>query len=68
MRNVVHVSRSVIRKHEGVHRTAHIERFPEPFHYGIHGGIREFYEAKHGLMIETEHPATLDHMIAAVGG
>ena len=68
MRNVVHISRSVIRKHEGPHRSAVIENFPDPFHYGIHGGIKEFYSAKYGLQTEKDYPATLDHMIAAVAG
>ena len=43
--SVVHTSRLRIEKHEGPHRTAHIENFPEPIHFGIHGGIRQFYLA-----------------------
>ena len=40
--SVVHTSRLRIEKHEGPHRTAHIESFPEPIHFGIHGGIKQF--------------------------
>jgi hypothetical protein len=68
MGKVIHTSRSVIRKHTGPHRTAHLEGFVEPFHYGIHGGILEFYRGKYGTAIGEQHPATLDHMIAAVAG
>ena len=37
--SIVHTSRLRIEKHEGPHRSAHIENFPEPIHFGIHGGI-----------------------------
>ena len=68
MGKLVHTSRSRIQKHEGPHRTALIEGFAEPVHYGVHGGIRHFYAAKYGLKVEKEYPATLDHVIAAVAG
>lgn len=68
MADVIHTSRSVIRKHAGPHRTAMIAGFTEPVHYGIHGGILEFYKGKYGVEVDREYPATLDHMIAAVGG
>ena len=78
MGTLVHTSKSIIRKHEGPHRTALIENFEEPFHYGIHGGILAFYKDKYGkdksgkeksgAPAVKEYPATLDHMIAAVGG
>ena len=34
--SVVHTSRLRIEKHEGPHRTAHIENFPGPINFGIH--------------------------------
>jgi CBS domain-containing protein len=50
-------------------RTAHIENFPEPIHFGIHGGIKQFYKEKYGREITgPEYPATLDHIIAGVAG
>jgi hypothetical protein len=56
-------------KHEGPHRTAHIENFPEPIHFGIHGGIKQFYKEKYGReMTGPEYPATLDYIIAGVAG
>jgi hypothetical protein len=69
MGRVVHTSRIEIRKHAGPHRTARVAGFDEPFHFGIHGGIKTFYRDKYGReMPPEEHPATLDHLIAAVGG
>jgi len=68
MKKLVHTSRSTIRKLEGPHRTAQLEALDEPVHYGMHGGILDFYRAKYGATVDREYPATLDHMIAAVGG
>ncbi len=68
MSRVIHTSRSVIRKHAGAHRTAELEALDEPVHYGIHGGILEFYNSKYGVEVDREYPATLDHMVAAVAG
>ena len=66
---IAHISRIRIKKHEGPHRTAHVEGFDEPIHFGIHGGIKHFYEEKYGRKISgPEYAATLDHMIAAVAG
>ena len=69
MSHVVHTSRIEIRKHAGPHRTARVEGFDEPFDFGVHGGIKHFYQDKYGKPIPgPEHPATLDYMIAAVAG
>lgn len=67
--SVVHTSRLRIEKHEGPHRTAHIESFPAPIHFGIHSGIKQFYQEKYGRPISgPEYPATLDYMIAGIAG
>lgn len=67
--SVLHTSRICIAKHEGPHRTARIENFQDPIHFGIHGGIKHFYQEKYGREIGgPEYPATLDHMIAGVAG
>lgn len=67
--SVAHTSRIRIEKHEGPHRTAHVENFAEPIHFGIHGGIKDFYSEKYGRAITgPEYPATLDHIIAGTGG
>ncbi len=66
---VAHTSKIQIAKLEGPHRTALIEGFDEQLHFGIHGGIKHFYQEKYGREITgPEYPATLDHMIAGVGG
>ncbi|MEK6654133.1 MAG: hypothetical protein ABIJ57_16925 [Pseudomonadota bacterium] len=41
-----------------------IEGFNEPVYYGVHGGIKKFYKVEP----ETEHAATLDHIVAATAG
>ena len=65
----IHTSRIRIEKHEGPHRTAHIENFEDAVHFGIHGGIKQFYQDKFGVEMKgTEYPATLDFMIAGVAG
>ena len=66
---VAHTSRMTVAKHEGAHRTARLESFDEPIHFGIHGGIRDFYANKYGRAPGgPEHPATLDYVIAGVAG
>ena len=67
--SLAHTSHIRIHKHEGAHRTAYIENFSEPVHFGMHGGIRKFYEEKYGREITgPEYPATLDYIIAGVAG
>ena len=63
--SVVHTSRLRIEKHEGPHRTAHLEGFAGPIHFGI----KRITKLKHGREITgPEYPATLDHIIAGVAG
>ncbi|MBI2460975.1 MAG: hypothetical protein HYV61_05700 [Candidatus Rokubacteria bacterium] len=64
MGDLIHVSKVRIVKDKGPVRRAFIEQFPDPVFYGVHGGIKRFY----GVEPEEEHPTTLDHVIAAVGG
>lgn len=67
--SIAHTSRMRIRKHQGPHRTAQVAGFDEPIHFGIHGGIKAFYQDKYGREITgPEHPATLDYMIAGIAG
>jgi len=66
---LAHTSKLRLKKHEGPHRTAELEGFDEPIHFGVHSGIKAFYENKYGHeMPGTEYPATLDYMIAGVAG
>lgn len=64
MGELIHTSHCRIYQDKRPHRRAYIENFPDPVHYGVHGGIKRFY----GMEPETDVPATLDHMIAAIGG
>ncbi len=67
--SVAHTSRIRIEKHLGPHRTAHLEGFDGPINFGIHGGIKNFYQEKYGREFKgPEYPATLDHLIAGVAG
>ncbi|WP_088105450.1 hypothetical protein [Halalkalibacter urbisdiaboli] len=45
-------------------RHAFIEGFDAPLHFGVHGGVKDFY----GVHTEVENPSTLDHIVAAAGG
>jgi hypothetical protein len=64
MAEQVHTSRIRIEKIRGPIRHAHIEQFAEPVRFGVHTNIKKFY----GVEPDEELPATLDYMIAAVGG
>ena len=64
MGELVHTSRMRIQRVKGPIRHAYLEDFSEPIRFGVHGGIKRFYE----IEPEEEVPATLDYMIAAVGG
>ncbi len=67
--SVAHTSKLTIHKHDGPHRTAHVDGFEDPIHFGIHGGIKQFYQEKYGRELTgPEYPATLDHIIAGVAG
>ena len=64
MGNVVHSSQITITREKGPTRKALIQGFADPVYYGIHGGIKDFYQ----IEPEKEHAATLDHIVGAVGG
>ena len=66
---VAYTSYIQIKKHAGPHRTAYLKNFSDPIHFGVHGGIKDFYQEKYGRKIEgPEYPATLDHVVAGVAG
>ncbi|HET7627136.1 MAG TPA: hypothetical protein VFK44_02005 [Bacillales bacterium] len=64
MAKPIEISKIRVFQDEGKTRRAYIGDFKEPFYYGIHGGVKDFYQAEP----ETEHPSTLDHVIAAAAG
>ncbi len=61
---VLHTSRIRIVREAGPTRRAMIEGFDEPVYYGVHGGIKRFYNVEP----TKEYPATLDHIVAATAG
>jgi hypothetical protein len=64
MSGVVYTSRIKIVREKGPNRRAMIEGFSEPIYYGVHGGIKKFYNVEP----EKEYAATLDHIVAATAG
>ena len=64
MGELIHTSHIRIYQDERPERRAYIENFPDPVLFGVHGGIKQFY----GMEPKRDIPATLDYMIAAVGG
>ncbi|MFB5661982.1 hypothetical protein [Alteribacillus sp. HJP-4] len=64
MSDPIELTKIRIEQHKRPHRKAYIGEFEEPFNYGVHGGVKEFY----GVEPETEHPSTLDHVVASAGG
>lgn len=64
MGDLIHTSRIRIERIKGPIRHAYIEHFTDPIRFGVHSAIKKFY----GAEPDEELPATLDYMIAAVGG
>lgn len=64
MADVIHTSKISIRQDEPPERRAFIEGFDTPVEFGVHGGIKHFY----GVEPKRDLPATLDFMVAGVGG
>jgi hypothetical protein len=62
MGDVVHTTVSRIVREDGPTRKAVIEGFSGEVRYGVHGGIKKFYNVEP----KEEHPATLDHMVTAI--
>ena len=61
---IVYTGRLRIERVKGPLRQAFLENFDQPIRFGVHGGIKKFY----GIEPEEEVPATLDHIVGAVGG
>ncbi len=60
----VYTSRIRVERVKGPIRHAYVAPFEQPVRFGVHGAIKQFY----GVEPDEEVPATLDYMIAAVGG
>ena len=64
MAGLIPPSRIGLGKIKGHLRHPSVENFEAPIRFGVHGGIKKFYE----IEPEEEVPATLDYIVAAVGG
>ena len=64
MSEPLYTSRVRIERINGPIRHAYVAPFSEPIRFGVHGAVKQFY----GVEPEEELPATLDHIVAAVGG
>lgn len=64
MAEEVYTSRIRVERVRGPIRHAYIAPFEQPVRFGVHGAIKRFY----GVEPDEEIPATLDYMVAAVGG
>lgn len=63
MTKVLRTTRAQVVRERGAIRRATLESAREPVRYGVHGGIKAFF----GVEPEEDLPATLDHLVAAVG-
>src|SRR5258708_35916526 len=66
MGKLLHTSKVKIQKEPGNSKIkrAQVEGFPDVLRMGIHGGIAQYFK----LSPEEPMPATLDYIVAAVGG
>ncbi len=60
----IEISKIKVVQDKRPNRRAYIAEFDEPVHYGVHGGVKDFYKA----VPEQEYPSTLDHIVSAAGG
>ena len=60
----IYTSRVRVERIKGPIRHAWVAPFDEPLRFGVHSEIKQFY----GVEPEEQVPATLDHIVAAVGG
>ena len=60
----VHTARIRIVQKQRPLREAHIEGFAEPLRFGVHGSYASFYKVQPAEPL----PATIDYLVAALGG
>jgi hypothetical protein len=60
----IEISNIKIVQDEGSNRRAFVGKFENPINFGVHSGVKEFYN----IETDEEYPSTLDHIIAAAGG
>ncbi len=64
MSELIHKSNFRIVQEKRPLRKAYLEGFDTPIEFGVHGGIKHFYQ----MEPERDVPATLDYVVGAVGG
>lgn len=64
MGKLVHRGRITVHQEPERIRRVYFEGFDEPVLYGVHGGVKEFYQAQP----KEERPTTLEHVAAALAG
>lgn len=64
MAKLIHLSKFRIVQEKRPLRKAYLEGFDEPIEFGVHGGIKHFYQ----MEPERDVPATLDYVVDVVAG
>ncbi len=64
MGEVIHTAKIRLVQKKRPFRDAHIEGFPEPLQFGVHGGYAKYY----GVKDVEPLPTTIDHVISALAG
>lgn len=67
MSNPVYVSNVRIERRLGPLRIAHLPGEPQPVAFSVHGAIAEHYGVDPTKLSES-HAATIDYVVAALGG
>ena len=67
MSNLVYVSKVRIERRSGPLRIAYLPGESQPVVFGVHGAIAEHYGLDPAKLSES-HAATLDYVVAALGG
>ncbi len=64
MGELVHTAKIKIVQKKRPLREAYVEGFQQPLRFGVHGGYAAFYKVQPAEPL----PATMDHLLAALGG
>jgi len=64
MADLIHLSKFRIVQLKRPLRHAFLEGFEQPIEFGVHGGIKKFYQVEP----ERDVPSTLDYVVGAVAG
>ena len=62
MSELIHTAKIKIVQKQRPLREAHLEGFPEPLRFGVHGGYASFYNVQPAEPL----PTTIDHVVAAL--